>query len=442
MKKLLHLLFLLLPLGSMAQDALSPKAEKQLDAAINLYEKGYRQKGMEMAREVLEESPTIRPLWDLLAKMHKQDLEIAQANFNNSLGRSLEDLLKDLDKKKKNGKKSDPKASKSMEDALGPYLISKLAYDNYLREATLKSRSTLASMYLRNDKVDGDEPDSLVNTKARETFQKADELFMTGNYEASLPLYREAMTQANGPYYTAELYLGDAYFMLAEYDSAEKYFKACTIKYPQYIEPHKYLADTYVKKYEFEKAIEACSEAISIYPDASMFLKLEECAKYLRKHYTDGWIPREYYPYGFTGEQYIGTVETAAAKAAAEEDEKAAKMTAQARPTRAEYWRMWNDYRSLSASVWPNCDSLGIFQNPEPYGNETYAEVYVWKKLLENHPDNLSLLHAREMDKKGYLDCYVFITLFHYDLYPTYKHFIANHKQKAATYLRDVVIYK
>ena len=105
MKKFLYLLFLLLPLGTMAQDALSPKSEKQLEEAIHLFEKGYRIKGMELTREVLDENPGIRHLWDLLAKMHKQDFEIAQADFNQSINQSLEDMLKGLDQQKKNNKK-------------------------------------------------------------------------------------------------------------------------------------------------------------------------------------------------------------------------------------------------------------------------------------------------------------------------------------------------
>ena len=38
------------------------------------------------------------------------------------------------------------------------------------------------------------------------------------------------------------------------------------------------------------------------------------------------------------------------------------------------------------------------------------------------------------MQKMGYLDCYVFISLFHHDLYPAFKDFVLLHPDKVEKY--------
>lgn len=393
------------------QEDLPPKAKKQFNASIELYNSGQRKKGIETARAVLNQYPYIIDVWDIMAEMYKTDLDICKEEFNRSMNKSLEDIFKEVNQGKKKSKKKSDKSE--LMGALGPYVTAQIALDNFLREATLKSRSTIASIYLRGSKVDVAKPDSLVGSEARKSFNKAENLFANGNYQEAIPFYRDAIAKANnGYYYNAELYLGDSYYMLHDYDSAKKYFTACSKSYPQYIESHKYLADCYAKMYEYENSIEACIQSFLIYPDNSMFVKLEDAVRLLRKKYNDGWIIRGCYPYA-----------------------RGDKQTNAPGP--------WADYLSSSQQAWAGADTIGVIKNPADFENEQYAEVYAWKKMLEkDNGKTPDLAFAREMQQKGYLDCYVFISLFHYDLYPAYKHFATNHPDKVGEYLRSVVAYK
>ena len=52
------------------------------------------------------------------------------------------------------------------------------------------------------------------------------------------------------------------------------------------------------------------------------------------------------------------------------------------------------------------------------------------KKMLLAHPKEKEIEFAYEMVKEGYLDCYVFLSQFHYDLHPKFKVFAAQNQEK------------
>lgn len=401
-KSILLYVFICLSVFGYSQNALPVKVSADLDKAIELFKAGNRKKGIENTRKILDSYPDHVELWDILTQMHVQDLAANKEAFNTSFEKVIIAALSDNKKTK----------SKSPDvDVLGEYLQSQFALDFFLREATLKAKLPRASRVLRTEKVDPAKPDSLVGADAKNVFYEAEKLFINKDYKASASKYREALALAKGYYFSAELYLGDAYYMIGEFDSSTKYFKSCTQTFPQYIEPHKYLADSYGKQYEFEKSIDACINGIFIYPDVSLFMKIEDATKLLRKKYNDGWIARGCFPY------YRKSNTTDAVGP-------------------------WADYISYSQKAWEGSDTLGVISNPSLFENEKYAEVYAWKKMLEKHQTNPELAFARDMQSKGYLDCYVFISLYHYDFLNTYRHFILNNKEKATTYLREVVISK
>ncbi|MCC7029051.1 MAG: hypothetical protein IT257_02015, partial [Chitinophagaceae bacterium] len=64
---------------------------------------------------------------------------------------------------------------------------------------------------------------------------------------------------------------------------------------------------------------------------------------------------------------------------------------------------------------------------------ERYLEVYAWEKMLTNASPKL-FPFARAMEKIGYLDCYVLITLFHSDLYSQFKDFVKLNEDKIKKY--------
>jgi hypothetical protein len=58
--------------------------------------------------------------------------------------------------------------------------------------------------------------------------------------------------------------------------------------------------------------------------------------------------------------------------------------------------------------------------------------------LKESEHESLEV--ARKMKALGYLDCYVFLSRFHDDLYPQYRHFVDNNMEKVIKYYNDVVL--
>lgn len=61
--------------------------------------------------------------------------------------------------------------------------------------------------------------------------------------------------------------------------------------------------------------------------------------------------------------------------------------------------------------------------------------------MLKNSTD-ISLDQARKMQKDGYLDCYVLVSLYHYDFYSQYLDFSTKYKDKIAEYYKKYIVKK
>ena len=68
-------------------------------------------------------------------------------------------------------------------------------------------------------------------------------------------------------------------------------------------------------------------------------------------------------------------------------------------------------------------------------------ELYSWEEMLKNSKDS-SLDEARRMQKDGYLDCYVFVTCFHFDIYSQYLDFTKNNSNKIKEYYKKYIVAK
>ena len=61
------------------------------------------------------------------------------------------------------------------------------------------------------------------------------------------------------------------------------------------------------------------------------------------------------------------------------------------------------------------------------------------QKMIQNSKAD-ELLFAKKMENLGYLDCYVFISEYHFDLYNQYIVFARNNKEKIKTYIEKYLI--
>lgn len=54
--------------------------------------------------------------------------------------------------------------------------------------------------------------------------------------------------------------------------------------------------------------------------------------------------------------------------------------------------------------------------------------------MLAENTENEQFSYAREMQKEGFLDCFIFINCFHIDLMPQFQDFVKNNSQKIDLY--------
>lgn len=299
----------------------------------------------------------------------------------------------------------------SMMQDFTPVGMKRMAVVNTCREATMKAPlASYADMLLRNMKIDLPK-DTAVDPEAEEQYQIAEKEFGKGNYKAAINYYKKAI-EFEPSYYKARLYLGDTYYMLKDYRTAAAYFREAIEVMPTELEPRKYLVDALYYSGKYEEAFTECKEGIIVYPDATMFDKLHMVADKLGRGYNRGWLPRGAFP------NVIGK----------KRDEK------------EEIEKGWKAYVDAKEKIEPFCNNVGAITKPTSLTNSKYAEVYAWEELLRSAPQS-QFTEAREWMAKGYLDCYVFVSLYHFDLYPQYKDFAANNKDRILAYL-DLVATK
>ncbi len=382
--KFISILFFLIHFGfTYVQGQTDTKVEK----AIETFNSGKYDKGISMMEKIKDKNPS-EDNWDLLVKMYSSRYEISNKNASDPAIIMLMQMggLKQKDL----------------------YLNTTESYSEMIsksREALLYSQSPQASMILRIYLIDK-EVDQNISSEARSEFNKAEEFFGKKEYENALLQYQKAL-EIQPDFYKATIYIGDCYWYLENMDSAIVYFQKGIQMHDDMLEPRKYLADalSYAKK--DEEAKEACVEAICIYPDQSMFMKYEDLLERGGKKLNKHWIPR-----------------------GSEVNQKGNAIS----KVKESHWTVYQEARQ---EVENYCTDTGIISVENDKTDAKYLEVYSWEKMLDSSselPEEFSF--AREMRDKGYLDCYVFISVFHFDLYGQFADFSRNNKDKIKTYIK------
>ncbi len=269
-------------------------------------------------------------------------------------------------------------------------------------EGTKRAKSPYASQDLRNYLVDY-QPDSVVPKEAKQYFSAAEDSFSHKKYTDAICLYRNAL-KAYPDYYKANIYLGDSYWYLEKMDSALFYFRKGIARCPDLLEPKKYLVDALAYEKKNEEAKGVCIEAICIYPDVSMFAKYDDLLKREGKKLNMHWMPRDFDLNTCSKQEGTG--------------------------------KQWKAYRTAKEDVQAFCGKDGILM-PNTVTKQKYLEVYCWEKLLTSGkelPEEFAF--AKKMMGEGYLDCYVFVSMFHQDEYGQFTDFMKTNKSRVADYIR------
>jgi tetratricopeptide (TPR) repeat protein len=403
-----------LPFISFSQ---SNRLEEKLEKAQEMIQQDKLSDAEKYVEKIVTENPDFGKGWDKLAEirfaLYKQAKE-TNLDFGN-----LKVTVQTKDGKTTDASESDDSLARSFASILSKMSPAKIAYSKFvytLRKATsVTDDAMMCSVYLRSLFVDVN-IDSNVNRKALDYFNEAESEFAAKNYNKAATLYRAAI-EKQPDFYKASMYLGDCYYAMGAYSDALTSFKAAAEKFPTLLEPRKYLSDAYDKMDLHDAAAKEDMAGILIYPDLSMFAKLERDLYLNHEQINISWTPR-----GTLPNKVIDTSAQDLNTYSPNEDS-----LTQTSP--------WYYYQAAYDKVAPYCTSKGIIKS-NPVTTEKYLEIYSWKEMLKNSQDT-TLDEARRMQKLNYLDCYVMVTCFHFDFYDQYRDFIANNKEKVERYFKE-----
>lgn len=407
MKKriILHLAILFMPLLGFSQNE---DIEKRMDKVNTLISKNKVDKAAEKLEDILDDYSTYGAGWDLLSKIRYSQWD--RSKKNDSGGQVVVTV---------EGKDNDEETTKMASDlaemlnGISPAKIAYNKYINTLRKATLFSNdSYYSSILLRSDRVKVD-VDTNLNKKAIMLFNKGEISFQNKNFQEAAENYQKAIdVQPN--FYKARLYLGDSYYYKRDYVKAIQKFNEAKEAFPRMLEPRKYLVDAYAKEELYQKCQEEAIATFTIYPDGSMKQKLADIVTINKKTLDIKWTQRKCYPNKIkNNNKFTFSEETI------ESNE-------------------WSAYKAAKGKIKEYCNVQGIIEKKNDVTTLKYLELYSWEELLKNDKSP-ELDEARKMQELGYLDCYVFVTCFHQDLYDQYLDFSINNSDKIIEYFNTFI---
>lgn len=392
--------------------------EKKLEKAYKYCDKNKYEDADKYMVELLEKNPQYGDGWDLLGKIRHKMYE-NEKESDNIFG-NITVTTNDSSGIKKNN--NDSLANVFME-MLSNFKPSKTAYKKYiftLRKATLFSNEAYySSMALRIDLFDI-EVDSNITSKAMKYYDIAEKEFQNKNLEKASKYYKRALEEQPG-FYKAYLYYGDMFYLSGDIVNAIKIFKEIIEKYPDLLEPRKYLTDTYAKDRLYKNALDEAIKTMYVYPDLSMANKLSDAAFLNNQKLNIEWTPRQVFP-NIMGKDSIAENINSDIK----------KEIPLAKDP-------WIYYESAYNKIKDYCNEKGKIVKINKLTNAKYMEVYSWEEMLANSKDP-SLDQARKMQADGYLDCYVLVSCFHYDLLSQYLDFASKNQTRIVEYYNKYIV--
>ncbi len=307
------------------------------------------------------------------------------------------------------GKKIDKKTQRKLKIIES---FAQIPYDQYLYDLIQNARNATrlfinadsSSLYLRQFVIDTANVNENISNEAWDEYMAG-----LGDYsEKIIPgaaRHFERAIELESDFYSAHMKLGDIYYLMNNDTGSVRQYKYAALIKPQRPEPYEKLAIMQYNRGRYTDAAATMIEAIMKYPQSHYFDLLRRILEKTGRGLDPQWIPREVYPLATTRMQEEIIVND-----------------------KSPWWH----YQAARQDVFNYFDSTGIVI-PNDKTQERYLEVYAWKKMLTNSsPKHFQF--ARAMEKVGYLDCYVLITLFHNDLYGQYKDFVELNQDKIKKY--------
>lgn len=281
------------------------------------------------------------------------------------------------------------------------------------RRSTIEGTSPSADMYLRILRIDVD-VDSAVSEKAKAYYDEGELFFGKKDYDLAALNYRKAFLE-DPNYYKAVLYFGDTFWAKEQYDSALFYFAKARDMEPDQMSARIFMVDALREQGLYYRAKKEAIDALMVYPGYNMKNKLEEILYVENKTFNERRITRNFYANDMGNPNQDMLLSSP----------------------------LWSDYRAAKTDVSKYCNEDGIIEENGEF-SDRYLEVYSFRRMLEKHPNDLpeSLHFADKMREEGYLEPYIFICLFHFDIYEQFKDYMSveANRIKTAEFIEKYVI--
>lgn len=290
--------------------------------------------------------------------------------------------------------------------------FAQIPYDAYLFDMLQNARNATrlfinadsSSLYLRQFFIDTANVNEGVNNEAWAAYQQGLEDYHERMIPGAAKNFERAI-ELDYVFYTARMRLGDVYYLMNEDTASLLQYKYASVLKPRLSEPFEKLAIMQFNRGRYTDAAASMIEAIMRYPQSHYTALLKRIIEKTGFGFDPQWIPREVFP-----------LSTAHLQEAIVVNDKSP----------------WWHYQAARQDIFNYYDTTGIVI-PNDSTTERYLEVYAWKKMLAGAgPDHFQF--ARAMQKVGYLDCYVLVTLFHNDLYGQFKDFTELNADKIKKY--------
>lgn len=375
---------------------------KQVNKAIKVFEKDYK-KGIDKLRKYMAKSggPSLTA-FETLVQMEFLDYQKSD---------KLWDGLNITVSEEGEQTEADSTAQKLIDD-LKNYSLN--YFLNVCRRSTIESRSYTADIYLRVFLVD-EEPDTAISDEGWKFFGKGEKYFRDKEYELAELQYRKAL-DSDPEFYKANLFLGDTYWARQQLDSAMNFYEIAKNQHPTLLEPRKYIVDALIDQGLFYRAKKECLEAMCVYPGFDLKMKMQNILEIENKWMNDNRFIRFFYPNDMK-----------------EKDQR-------------DLNGIWNDYRNAKYDISKYCNEEGIIEE-NGKTDDKYLEVYSLRKMINKHkggelPDYLQF--ALKMEEEGYLEPYVFVSLFHVDIYSQFKDYMSSeeNRDKTVDFIQKYLIEK
>ena len=365
------------------------QTDKQIEKALKVYQKNTT-KGKAKLKKYIRKAPNYgnNKGWETLLKMEYRQYS------------QLKEMFEGMTIEVENDEAEDSTNTSTANDMKSNFLTSnERRFVNSCREAAIFSTSPLADFYLRKFLVDFD-PDTSVNKTALAYFDEGESFFQKEDFELAKLNYRKAIS-TDDSFYRAALYLGDAFYQEKNYDSAIVYFNKAKDLQPQLLEPRKYLIDAFMAKKLLVRAKKECLDAFCVYPSYGIKYRYANILKRENKWLYAHNIKRDFYPNNMTDS------------------------------TQADLVPPYYTYRLSKEKVLPYTNDKGIISSHSQI-KDKYLEVFSWREFLDIHRDELpkQFRFAQKMNQAGYLDCYIFFSLFHTDIYAQFEDFMQTEKNQ------------